>query len=365
MRWLLAGRRVDECAERVLFALVANRALAPSSKLAAAGWVNEDAVIDGLPETSDDACYRAMDWLNEITPALEREVYARVADLLNLEVDLLFFDTTSTYFEVEEPDAPIARDESGLPLPEPDSDSDSDRWPGSGPTATPRITGRTCPRWWAAWRSPAPGSRSECGAGRVTPPTPPSSGRSRTIYGTGCWTGSCGSPTAASRRRPSGATCNAAPTTTSWVRSCAQARRRQLRHRLGKAATSTSPTTCRSKRFACPPSTTASWSATTPRPADRDRATRERLVAGLLDQLPRAGWYVMVDISHTGCSSVEFSERLLVEQEVLIVPGTVFAVPGAAYPHQVRVAFCGDRDTAIEGMRRLIQLATEFRDTGP
>jgi transposase len=127
MRRLLKGRRLDERAERVLFALVANRALAPSSKLAAAGWVNDDVVVDGLPETSDDACYRAMDWLTEITPALEREVYARLADLLNLEVDLLFFDTTSTYFELDEPDAPVARDDRGLPVPTPDGDGDGSK----------------------------------------------------------------------------------------------------------------------------------------------------------------------------------------------------------------------------------------------
>src|SRR6266851_1849141 len=63
MRTLLAGRRLDASAERVLFALVANRALAPSSKLAAARWVNQDVLIPGLPATSDDACYRAMGWL--------------------------------------------------------------------------------------------------------------------------------------------------------------------------------------------------------------------------------------------------------------------------------------------------------------
>ena len=61
MRRLLAGRRLDASAERVLFALVANRVLAPSSKLAAAGWVNDDVAIPGLERTSDDACYRAMD----------------------------------------------------------------------------------------------------------------------------------------------------------------------------------------------------------------------------------------------------------------------------------------------------------------
>jgi hypothetical protein len=119
MRRLLKGRRLDERAERVLFALVCNRALDPSSKLAAAHWVNEDVRIDRLEQTSDDACYRAMDWLLEIHHALEREVFGQVANLLNLEVDLLFFDTTSTYFELDEPDEPIARDGRGRPLPQP------------------------------------------------------------------------------------------------------------------------------------------------------------------------------------------------------------------------------------------------------
>jgi hypothetical protein len=60
---LLKGRRLDPSAERVLFALIANRALAPSSKLAAARWAGEGVLITGLPATSDDACYRAMDCL--------------------------------------------------------------------------------------------------------------------------------------------------------------------------------------------------------------------------------------------------------------------------------------------------------------
>jgi hypothetical protein len=115
MRRLLKGRRLDDSAERVLFALVANRALAPSSKLAAARWASEDVLIDGLPSTTDDACYRAMDWLLQIKDALEKEVFHQVANLLNLEVDLLFFDTTSTYFETGEADEPVARDERGLP----------------------------------------------------------------------------------------------------------------------------------------------------------------------------------------------------------------------------------------------------------
>jgi hypothetical protein len=108
------GRRRDmSVTERVLFSLVANRALAPSSKLAAADWVTHDVHVEGLPDIDDDACYRAMDWLHEVTDDLEKRVFDEVANLLNLEVDLLFFDTTSTYFELEGPDEPLARDDKG------------------------------------------------------------------------------------------------------------------------------------------------------------------------------------------------------------------------------------------------------------
>jgi hypothetical protein len=109
----LGKTRRDAAAERVLFALVANRALDPSSKLAAAHWVGRKAWIDRLPETSDDACYRAMDWLHQVRGAVEKEIYGQLANLLNLEVGLLFFDTTSTCFELDEGDEPAPRDKNG------------------------------------------------------------------------------------------------------------------------------------------------------------------------------------------------------------------------------------------------------------
>ena len=87
-----AGRRPDPDTERVLFALVANRALAASSKLAAAGWACGNVHIDGLEDVTDDACYRAMDQLLAIEPDLAEQAYRKVTDLLSLEVDLLFFD---------------------------------------------------------------------------------------------------------------------------------------------------------------------------------------------------------------------------------------------------------------------------------
>jgi len=113
LRPLVGSVRREIDVERVLFALVANRALQPSSKLAAADWVNADVHLPGLPHVTDDACYRAMDQLIVVEPALTRAVYDQIADLLNLEVDLLFFDTTSTYFELDEADQPLWRDEKG------------------------------------------------------------------------------------------------------------------------------------------------------------------------------------------------------------------------------------------------------------
>ena len=127
MRKLLKGRRLDDSAERVLFALVANRALAPSSKLAAARWINEDVLITGLPVTSDDACYRVMDWLLEIKDELEKKVFDNLARLLNLEVDLLFFDTTSTCFVTEEADEPVPRDKNGNAVTSQNTDGDEGR----------------------------------------------------------------------------------------------------------------------------------------------------------------------------------------------------------------------------------------------
>jgi hypothetical protein len=113
IRAQLSGRKLDPRVERVLFALVANRALAASSKLAATGWIGGDAHIDGLDQIDEQSCYRAMDYLLTIEPQMAEQAYFQVTDLLNLEVDLLFFDTTSTYFETGEADEPVPRDEDG------------------------------------------------------------------------------------------------------------------------------------------------------------------------------------------------------------------------------------------------------------
>lgn len=98
---LLKGRNFEIDIERLLFTMVANRALDPSSKLAIEQWVEDDVYIPNLKAVSVHNLYKTMDFLLEVKDELEEQVFHSVANLLNLEVDLLYFDTTSSYFEVQ------------------------------------------------------------------------------------------------------------------------------------------------------------------------------------------------------------------------------------------------------------------------
>jgi hypothetical protein len=102
---VLAGRRFDFDVERALFAMVANRALAPASKLYCyEQWLGEEVRLEGAQRLSLQHLYRAMDVLEAHREAIERALYFRMADLLNLDVEIVFYDTTSLHFETDEPD---------------------------------------------------------------------------------------------------------------------------------------------------------------------------------------------------------------------------------------------------------------------
>jgi len=100
----VADRDFEIDVERLIFAMVANRALAPRSKLAVERWVGRKAAIPGLAAASAHNLYRAMDVLAAHPDAVQRAVFESTASLLNLEVDLLLVDTTSVYFELEDSD---------------------------------------------------------------------------------------------------------------------------------------------------------------------------------------------------------------------------------------------------------------------
>lgn len=102
---VVGTRQFDFPVERALFAMVANRACAPSSKLYChEQWLREEVRIAGTEELELHHLYRAMDFLKAHQEVIEKALYYRLADLLNLDVDLVFYDTTSLHFEIDEAD---------------------------------------------------------------------------------------------------------------------------------------------------------------------------------------------------------------------------------------------------------------------
>ena len=105
IRRVATDRRLDgEAVERVVFALVAQRALQPASKLAGTDWVANRVVIEGLTGFTDDQAYRGMDFLLDALEEIAGEIFGSLAHLLNLDLDIVFVDTTSTYWEVDTAD---------------------------------------------------------------------------------------------------------------------------------------------------------------------------------------------------------------------------------------------------------------------
>ena len=75
---VLGKRKFDFALERALFAMVANRACAPSSKLYCyEQWLGEDVRINGTETLQLHHLYRAMDFLEENKDAVEEAIYYR------------------------------------------------------------------------------------------------------------------------------------------------------------------------------------------------------------------------------------------------------------------------------------------------
>jgi len=91
--------------ERALFAMVANRALSPYSKLYCwEQWLRDEVFLPGAKQLELHHLYRAMDLLEKNKASVEKAVYFKMADLMNADVDVIFYDTTSLHFEVNEED---------------------------------------------------------------------------------------------------------------------------------------------------------------------------------------------------------------------------------------------------------------------
>jgi hypothetical protein len=112
----LRARRFEFPVERAVFAAVLHRLVEPGSDRQALRWLEESG-LTGAGELELHHFYRAMAWLGEELPAeeqsgatpfaprctkdlIEEALFARRRDLFS-GLDLVFFDTTSIYFEGE------------------------------------------------------------------------------------------------------------------------------------------------------------------------------------------------------------------------------------------------------------------------
>lgn len=87
--------------DKALLAMVANRLCTPESKLGV--WDRWLETVY-LPESSDfklRQMYEAMDILYEHSEQIEEQVFYQVANLFNLSVDIIFYDTTTASFAVD------------------------------------------------------------------------------------------------------------------------------------------------------------------------------------------------------------------------------------------------------------------------
>ena len=91
--------------ERALFLMVANRCLAPSSKLYCfKQWMAEEVYLPESERPQLHHFYRALDFLQDCKEELEKTIFFKIADLFNVDVELIFYDTTSVHFEVDDED---------------------------------------------------------------------------------------------------------------------------------------------------------------------------------------------------------------------------------------------------------------------
>jgi len=113
---LLDGRRFEFSVERAIFLTVLHRLFAPGSDRAAEKW-KDDYTIEGVADLELHNLYRAMAWVGEALPnsqqegatpfaprtnkdLIEEALFRRRRDLFS-DLDIVFFDTTSIYFEGE------------------------------------------------------------------------------------------------------------------------------------------------------------------------------------------------------------------------------------------------------------------------
>lgn len=113
LRTLLGKGKASVAYDQALLAMTANRLCEPESKLGVWDRWLERVYLPGCRELKLRQMYEAMDFLHTHIAAVEEAVFFQTANLFNLSVDLIFYDTTTASFAIDYEDE---ADENGVGL---------------------------------------------------------------------------------------------------------------------------------------------------------------------------------------------------------------------------------------------------------
>jgi len=104
LRQAMGGKGNGYRHEAALLAMTANRLCEPESKLGVWDrWLSR-VYLPSCSGLSLSQMYEAMDFFHEHAAEVEKSVFFHTANLFNLEVDLIFYDTTTASFAIDDED---------------------------------------------------------------------------------------------------------------------------------------------------------------------------------------------------------------------------------------------------------------------
>jgi len=96
---LLADKKVEFQVSQPVKVMVFNRLIEPRSKRGVLSWMKQQCIPGIDTEILSQHYYRALDYLIEIKEPLEKAIHALITDLFTIDLSLVFYDITSSYFE--------------------------------------------------------------------------------------------------------------------------------------------------------------------------------------------------------------------------------------------------------------------------
>jgi transposase len=114
LRDICKAKKINVPYERALLAMVANRLCEPESKLGVWDrWLSK-VYLPSCDSLKLEQMYEAMDLLYDHRQQIEKNIFFHTADLFNLKVDLIFYDTTTASFSIDYEDEDCDEPGAGL-----------------------------------------------------------------------------------------------------------------------------------------------------------------------------------------------------------------------------------------------------------